>query len=92
MATKPKNSLTGKRSIVNVLDAASVARNPKFQDILHRANNCPATFWSCKSCPVSKLHKCVENTRQYFQMEAFKKYKDNPQYRELIAKEHGVHL
>ena len=95
MATKAKNNvkgLVGKRSILQTFDEHSNFDNPVLQNIMHRANNCNATKWTCKNCAITTLSKCIEKTREYFQMEAFKKYKDNPRYRELIAKEHGVHL
>jgi hypothetical protein len=87
-----QNKPAGKKSIVNTLNESPDAGKKKFQEIMHKANNCIASFWTCKNCPVPKLHKCVEKTRQHLQMEAFKKYKDDPRYREMIYKNNGVSL
>lgn len=92
MAAKTKNKdVTGKKQIVSVLDEHSDFDNPSIQKIMKRANNCPASYWKCKSCSIPQLHKCIDNVRMYYQMEAFKKYKDTPSYREAIAK-NGVSL
>lgn len=82
----------GKRKIINLLSpSSSDVNNSDFQRLLKRINNCKATYWKCGQCTVKQLSKCIDSVRQHYQMKAFLKYKDDPEYRKAMAKK-GINM
>lgn len=76
----------GKRKIINLLSpSASDLESSEFQKVLRRTTNCKATSWKCTQCTVRQLSVCIGKVRDYYQMEAFKKYKDDPKYRKAMG-------
>jgi len=84
----------GKRRFINALSPDLSDTNiGQFQKIMKRVNNCNATSWKCSSCPLPVYKKCYAKTVRVLQMEAFKKYRDRPEYKkeqEKINKEMKV--
>lgn len=82
----------GKRKIINLLNPTdSDIASSEFQQKLRHINNCNATSWKCSQCTVRQLAICVGKVRDYYQMEAFKKYKDDPRYRKAMG-ERGIDM
>ncbi len=76
----------GKRKIINILSPSeSDLNNRDYQKVLQRTNNCKATSWRCSQCPIKTHMECVRKVQEYYQMEAFKKYKDDPRYRKAMG-------
>jgi len=58
---------------------------PAYQKLMRRVNGCKATYWKCSYCRGVKLKQCSKRVREYIQMEVYKKYKDTPAYRKMVA-------
>lgn len=83
----PKEKLRGKRQVLNLFEPdVSDLNIPHIQRLMKKINNCKATSWKCKSCPIPTLARCFSNVTKYLQMEAFKKYRNKPEYKKQQEK------
>jgi len=78
----PKEKLKGKRLILRqFVPETSDLNIPHIQQLMKKINNCKASSWKCKTCPIGRLAKCFAKVTHHLNMEAFLKYRNKPEYK-----------